>query len=401
MFESVWVLAAAAGITAAAVWLMSRGGMPAEGAGGADALQAARAFSAARYFGGLDGLRGLSVLAVIWYHVAGAHEIHLLNQGNKGVDLFFAISGFLVTTLLLREYRDRGSISLANFYIRRSLRIFPLYYAILLVYCVLVFVTMRGTPKAAEFWDNLPAFLTYTSNWFVTPGDANSHGTTFYFAWSLATEEQFYLFWPALMLLALSSTRRPWVPALAAIVLIGVQVSAAAQATPGFVNTVLASLAPPILFGAILAVLLHERRTFSALYPVIGHRLMAPVTAVLLLAGLQFDANSLLLHFGMALFVASICIRGDTLLHPLLNWRPLVFVGIISYGMYLMHMLAANAARVALGRPDGIAVFAVTVLVVTVMAFLSYRFFEAPILRLKDRFQGTGKKVVPVVAPTS
>ena len=186
MLQELYGLVGILGALAFAAWLGGRGPSP-NAAGTLAALQ----FSKRRYFSGLDGLRAISVVAVIWCHVSGPHEFNLLNQGNKGVDLFFAISGFLVTTLLLREYRARGSISLTSFYVRRSLRIFPLYYAVLLLYCVLVFATMRGTTKASEFWDNLPAFLTYTSNWFVTLNGAGSHGTTFYFAWSLATEEQF------------------------------------------------------------------------------------------------------------------------------------------------------------------------------------------------------------------
>lgn len=363
-------------------------------------VRAEQAFCDRRYFAGLDGLRAISVIAVIWCHVAGPHELALLNQGNKGVDLFFAISGFLVTTLLLREHRERGSISLANFYIRRSLRIFPLYYAVLLLYCVLVFATLRGTPKAAEFWSNLPAFLTYTSNWFVTLDGAGSHGTTFYFAWSLATEEQFYLFWPALMLLALWLGKRGWAPAVAAVLLIALQLVAVAQVRPTLWMVVLGSLAPAILFGVLFAVLLHDRRGFALLYPMLGHRWMAPTAAVLVLAGLQFGAHGLLVRFLMALLVAAVCVRADTVLHPVLNWRPAVFVGAISYGMYLMHMLAANLARGLLGQQEGLGVFAVTLLVVTVMAFLSYRFFEAPILRLKDRFQGGKAEARPAPAAT-
>lgn len=361
--------------------------------------QAARAFAGRRYFSGLDGLRAISVIAVIWCHVAGPQQLHLLTQGNKGVDLFFAISGFLVTTLLLREYRERGSISLTNFYFRRSLRIFPLYYAVLLLYCVLVFATMRGTTKAAEFWHNLPAFLTYTSNWFVAVDDAGP-GTTFYFAWSLATEEQFYLFWPALMLLTLWLTKRSWAPAIAAVLLICIQLVAVSQTRPTLMMVVLASLAPAILFGVLFAVLLHNRRIFSLLYPVIGNRLTAPAAAGLLLACLQFGADLLLVRFLMALLVASVCVREDTVLHPLLNWRPAVFVGAISYGMYLMHMLAANFVRVVLGHASGLDVFAGTLLVVTVMAFLSWRYFEAPILKLKGRFPA-GKAGEPVVQPAA
>ena len=361
-------------------------------------------FTATTHFRGLDGLRAFSVIAVIWTHVRGPHSMELIRHGNKGVDLFFAISGFLVTTLLLKERRRTGAISLRDFYIRRTLRIFPLYYAVLALYCVLVFATMRGTPKAAEFWQNLPAFATYTSNWFVSAENGAEHGVTFYFAWSLATEEQFYLFWPPVLVAALAS-RRAWAPAVVAMALFLAQVAAIQAPAPGLALTVIGSLAPPILFGATFAVLLDHRPTFDVLAPMLGRRAVPPLVAALLLVQLQLGAPALAVSFTMAILVASICLCQDSFLHPLLDFRPVAFVGTISYGMYLMHMLAANAVRKVLGHQMGLDVFAGTVLLVVLMAFISHRWFESPILRLKSRFtgRGRGKAARPAagVAPTS
>jgi peptidoglycan/LPS O-acetylase OafA/YrhL len=366
---------------------------------GTAAADAYSAFLSTKYFGGLDALRAFSVLAVIWTHVTTGHTVHLLTQGHRGVDLFFAISGFLVTTLLLREYRRNGRISIREFYMRRTLRIFPLYYAVLALYCVLVFFTLRGTPKAAEFWDNLPAFATYTSNWFVSVENGAAHGVTFYFAWSLATEEQFYLFWPSLMVLLLWWGRKDWLLALAATALVGVQVYAASWARATFLATVFASLAPAILFGVTFAVLLNNKACFKYFYLVLGRKYAAPVAFVLLLLCLQFGAPWLFTAFMMALLVAAVCIREDTWLHPILRWRPAAFVGTISYGIYLMHMLAANGVRAVLRHPMGIDVFLLTIPVVVAMAYVSYRFFESPILRYKDRFNprpGAGHKSTPI-----
>lgn len=120
-----------------------------------------------RIFGSLDGLRALSVVAVIWHHTTGPHVSALLASGPHGVTLFFAISGFLIVTLLLRERDRAGRIDLKAFYIRRSLRIFPLYYAVIAVYTLLVCVVERNNPVGREFFNNLPFFLIYTSNWFV------------------------------------------------------------------------------------------------------------------------------------------------------------------------------------------------------------------------------------------
>jgi peptidoglycan/LPS O-acetylase OafA/YrhL len=344
------------------------------------------AFISGRYFSGLDALRAFSVVAVIWTHVSGEHTIHLLTQGNRGVDLFFAISGFLITTLLLREHRRKGRISLRDFYIRRGLRIFPLYYAVLLLYCVLVFATLRGTAKGAEFWANLPAFATYTSNWFVTLGNSADHGVTFYFAWSLATEEQFYLFWPSLLVLLLLRTRSDLALVLAAMGLLGLQIGASAVGSGTLASTIVASLSPAILLGVAFAVLLNRRAVFELVFPVLGNRITAVATAVLLLVSLQVGAPLLLSRLLMALLVASVCVREDTYLHPVLTWRPAAFVGVISYGIYLMHMLAANAVRKVLGHEFGPDVFICTTLLVVFMAYVSFRFFESPLLALKHRF---------------
>lgn len=358
------------------------------------ASNAFESFTSIRYFSGLDALRGISVIGVIWTHVSGRHTLNLLNQGNRGVDLFFAISGFLVTTLLLREYRRDGRISLRDFYIRRTLRIFPLYYAVLFTYCVLMFFTLRGTPKAEEFWSNLAAFATYTSNWFVSTSNGADHGVTFYFAWSLATEEQFYLFWPPLIVLMLWKLRHQWALIFAALFLILVKLVAERYAEISLLATMLASLAPAILFGSAFAVLLNNRSAFNLVYPVVGHKYMASATGLLLVAMLQFNAPWLLVNAVMAVLVTSVCIREDTHLHPLLRWRPAMFLGTISYGIYLMHMLAANFVRKLLGHASGIDVFIVTTLVVIVMAYLSFRYFEAPILALKTRFQSQPRDLV-------
>src|ERR1019366_2756754 len=144
-------------------------------------------------FPSLDGLRCLAVLPVVWHHATPAPPSGLLGRGPLGVDLFFAISGFLITTLLLRERRAHGAVSVGRFYARRALRIFPAYYVVL----GLTALRWLGMPASAtrdHFLHNLPFWATYTSNWFVdfAPG----HPVVFAFAWSLATEEQFYAVWP-------------------------------------------------------------------------------------------------------------------------------------------------------------------------------------------------------------
>lgn len=339
-------------------------------------------YRAVSRFSSLDGLRAFSVVAVIWHHVAGFSDIPVLNQGFRGVDLFFAISGFLITTLLLRERDRSGTISLRGFYKRRVLRIFPVYYGVLGAYCLLVWATLDKTAKGAEFWQNLPAFLTYTSNWFV---DDRGTGTTFYFAWSLATEEQFYLFWPPLLVLSWWLTKRVWPAVTIAAALVICQVLAAQLNVPGLGWTVLENLEPAILLSAVAAIVIHDERGFSRVYRVLGHIAAAPGMLALTFALVLTEQATILIHVSMVLLVVSVCIQEDTLLHKVLAIRVLSVVGGISYGMYLMHMLCANVVRLALGHEVGVDIFVGTVVLVTGVAYVSFRYFESPILKIAHK----------------
>lgn len=354
-------------------------------------------FLRTKYFSGLDSLRAISVIAVIWTHVTLTHAVPLLNQGHRGVDLFFAISGFLVTTLLLREYRREGRISLSRFYMRRTLRVFPLYYAVLAIYIVLVFATQRGGSKDAEFWQNVPAFATYTTNWFLNSNEGPKHAVTFYFAWSLATEEQFYLLWPPVMVLVFKLIGRQSALLAASLILLALQITAFALAGGDFLLNAVASMSPAILFGVGFAVLLNSERTYSLLFELIGARWVAPLVLFLLLLSLQLEMPADLPRLLMAVLVASVCIREDTWLHPLLKFKPLAFAGVISYGVYLLHMLSANVVRKMLGHATGLDIFVCTTALALLAAYVSYRFFETPLLALKKGFQPE-KGVRPTIA---
>lgn len=325
-------------------------------------------FRSTKHFSALDGLRAISVIAVIWQHTAGYNQSGgLLSRGYLGVDCFFAISGFLITTLLLREHQAAGRISLRQFYLRRSARIFPIYFVVLAAYVVLMFAR-RHTADGIEFFHNLPAFATYTSNWFAAGGDK----ATFYFAWSLATEEQFYLFWPPLLVLL--AVRRWLAPVAVLLALVAVD----QLATAGGVR-ILASLATPILLGAVVAVLLHHRSTYRVAARVLAGPLAAPTAVLTTLAALQYGVPDVAGEALLVLVVATLVVREDTVVHPVLTWRPLAWVGTISYGIYLMHMLVANLVRPVIGERLGIAVFALTVPVVIGVAGVSFRWFETPV----------------------
>lgn len=336
-------------------------------------------FLSTRHFGGLDGLRALSVIAVIWQHTSGQPGPWISSQGHFGVDLFFAISGVLITTLLLRERDRNGRISLRSFYIRRVGRIFPLYYTVLAVYVVLVLSTRAGTLEGQYFLETLPAFLTYTSNWFVDLDAGDS--VIFYFAWSLATEEQFYLFWPPLLTcLFLLRTHRTAHSLAALAGLIAISQLAPLSSSSSLLVTILGSLALPILLGAALAILMHDPVGFSMLQGTIGRRGASAVIGAAALASLSAPSPEQVTQILLALLVAAMCMREDTWLHPILSWRPLARIGVISYGIYLMHMLVANAIRLVINEHFGVVLFTLTTLLVVAIASVSFRFFETPLI---------------------
>lgn len=303
-------------------------------------------------FGSLDGLRAIGVLMVIWHHTAGGHV------GAHGVTLFFAVSGFLITTLLLRERERNGVIDLKAFYIRRTLRIFPLYYSVLLLYVVVVTILERSTVYGQGFYANLPYFATYTSNIFV-PLDGR---VIFYFAWSLAAEEQFYLLWPALMVILGS---RIWIPLTALIVLC--------------VMFSWSKVPIAITAGSLMAVGLHSKGGFDAMRMGAG---FTWIVAGALIISLGFGVPEFVVHLLCALLVAG-CVVSNAFAR-VLDWSPIVYIGGISYGMYLLHMLCKNAVVRVAG--DGPHVFLLTVVAVVAAASLSYRYYESFFLNLKARY---------------
>ena len=340
-----------------------------------------------RFFAGLDGLRCLSIVAVVAYHVAASHG-GLIGRGYLGVTLFFSISGFLITTLLLRERDKVGHISLRGFFARRALRIFPLYYAVLGLYAAAVFLAEKDATVRADFFSNLPAFLTYTSNWFVFQHPDKR--VIFYFAWSLATEEQFYLVWPLVMAL---SRRRTWVP----VAFMGTLL-ALAQGTPWFVSLglldeshlgtrVLSSLSVSICLGCLAAFAAHSPQGFSWLRPVLAQRWSVPLFFVLLAGVVAWhEAPLWLTSLVMVGLVVATCVRSEQPLAPLMSHPWVRYVGTVSYGIYLLHMLLLNVVRRAVPGQGKAVQFVLTLALSILVAGLSYRYFESWFLKLKDRF---------------
>lgn len=359
------------------------------------------AFHARTRFGSLDGLRGLSVAAVIWHHTGGGLAAPgLAQQGHHGVTLFFAISGFLITTLLLRERERRHGIDLRAFYIRRTLRIFPLYYAVLLIYGVLVFVFERHSEAGEAFFSNLIYFATYTSNWFVAQG---LH-VIFYFSWSLAAEEQFYLVWPPLLKRLGTRARALAViaAAMAGLVVIGWTLPRlVGQEAARSVQRGLDAVPLAILAGVAAALVLADRSGFARVWPwLAGSRWHSLLWLLIALGALSRpDAPRGALDLALTLLVVACCMREDHVLAGLLRLRPVLYLGTISYGLYLLHMLCKNgitgAARLVGIELGAGSLFVATLLLSIVVAGSSFRHFESRFLRIKGRFDRTALPVSP------
>ena len=381
---------------------------------------AAPATSSIRFLPEVDGLRGIAILLVVLFHAGGlGGPLHL---GWSGVQLFFVISGFLITRILI-ESRDRPHY-FRNFYIRRALRIFPIYYLYLGV--VVVMLLARGSTDNLE---TLPYYLTYTQ---TIPqleerfGDVLS-GTVH--TWSLAIEEQFYWLWPFVVLWA----RGRWLTALCLLLFAGALITrivmVAVSDNPYLVVGMLPVEMDSLAAGALLAVAVQQKlprallRRLGWLACALGG--LGLVVLVALSPGLAtfsspvrwalHPQNVLLLTALAFLFagVLALAIVPGPLATRVLTFRPLVLVGQRSYGIYLYHLRVLSIVHVAAGRlfandPAIVgsgwfhALFVVVgLLVVYGVAELSWRFIEAPLLGLKDRFtrsESTSAKAYPVAS---
>jgi len=354
-------------------------------------------FRETRFFGSLDGLRALSILGVIWIHTwygtpqyDWLESMPVLRSGPSGVDVFFTISGFLITTLLLRERHKYGTISLKDFYIRRTLRIWPLYYSVLAIYVALVVLTEHNAERRHTFFHYLPTYLTFTYTWFW--GSVGATGAIFNFAWSLSTEEQFYVIWP----FVLKFLGHFW-PVIVMAMVIALRIGADFGLTENLLPEgslayrIILSVAVPICAGALLAHALHWPRSYATLYRIMGNKMAAPLALVIFLASIASLSPGwqLLTWVALPMLIGACVIREDNGLAFLLRLKFMAFIGTVSYGMYMYNTLVIKAARPALGRAGvhhPLLAYPCIVALTVLVAWLSFKYFESPFLAMKNRF---------------
>jgi peptidoglycan/LPS O-acetylase OafA/YrhL len=340
----------------------------------------------------LDGVRGVAILLVMLVHVH-----HWPRGGFIGVDVFFTLSGFLITTLLLEEWQARGKISLRNFYARRALRLFPAVVVLLVAY--LIFALVAGGSYLTTRLAGVGYGFTYLSNW------AQAYRLAFPeqeigFLWTLAIEEQFYLLWPGLLLLAVHfgrlSARRLIVATLGVVAAVWVWrillVEAGVEGPRTYFGT--DTRLDQLLLGAALAAWF-VRRPSSAAGSVVLR--LAGWAGVMFLTWRLFDSVYFrwwyptigLAAIGLASTAIIACVVTDSspVLKRTLNMRWLRWVGALSYSLYLWHV---PAIRLVEGSPLG----QFTVLRILggislsfVLAAASYRYVEQPFLRRRKKHE--------------
>ena len=343
----------------------------------------------------LDGLRGLAVGAVLLFHF-GNH----LQGGYLGVDLFFVLSGYLITSLLLAEHKETKSIGLGGFWARRARRLLPALGLFLLAVALYCFFFAASTELVRDRNDAL-ATIFYIANWRAIAIGQDywalfQSSSPLEHTWSLAIEEQFYVLWP-LIILGVVAWRKHLAPMA---VFIGSLLVAAASATmmillynpanPSRVYFGTDTRAAAILFGTALAAGLIAYGPVRTRVGRIALEVLGLIgVAVLGIAWTRLDGESSLLYQGGFVVVglaATAVIAAAS--HPeagvisrALGWRPIVWLGLISYGVYLWHWLVAlviNGDRTGL---TGWPLVGLQVFVTLIIALCSYFLLEQPIRR--------------------
>jgi peptidoglycan/LPS O-acetylase OafA/YrhL len=345
----------------------------------------------------LDGIRGLSVLAVIAWHVA----IPFVKAGNIGVDVFFVLSGFLITTLLLQEWGKTGTIGLKNFYIRRALRLFPVLFVVMLLYGIYAFF-YEPAETAANTYKYILATLFYVANWVQVI--FGLHHPVLGHTWSLAVEEQFYIFYPLLLLgfLRLKISQR-WLLLVFALIIADVFFNRywiwQGETSYDQAHMSLNTRADALLVGCFVSVMVVNGLIPTKMWMVILVRILSVCSTVLLcwmIVGGISDEN--FYKYGGAT-LAAICVgfvlldlmgRPLKLMQKFLQNPALVWTGRLSYGLYLWHI----PVFYWLGTHDnwsGIQVQGLRFAAVFLVAAASYYLIEQPFLKLKEKYSPSGK----------
>lgn len=362
----------------------------------------------------LDGVRAVAVVAVLLYH----GNVAWTPGGFLGVDVFFVLSGYLITSLLLGEHRRWGSIDLLGFYVRRARRLLPALFLVTAAIAVWAYLEEPADKLGAVRADGLSSLL-YVANWrFVMVKqsyfDQFGQPSPFRHTWSLAIEEQYYLLFPLLLLGLLAlSRRRSWViPAALGLLAAGSALEMAWLFEPGgdpsriYYGT--DTRIQELFVGSLLATVMSSRRV-RAVHP----RLAAGVAVLALLGvlagiGLIGDQDEVMYRGGFLAFcvVVAVMLAGLELaprgpVARLFSLPPVVWVGAVSYGLYLWHWPLYVALTPDSTGVDGVGLLGVRLAATVALATLSYYLVERPVRngRLRTLPAWLGRGITAVALP--
>ena len=348
-------------------------------------------------------MRALAVLAVIIYHV----DVNYLPGGFLGVDLFFVLSGYLISSLIIKEYKKTGSLNLYNFYIRRARRLLPAVYFMITVVLV-VMVMFNGVLLKKSHLDAIFGYI-YSSNWWyifhkLDYFDSFGSQSPFKHLWSLAIEEQFYMFFPLLFLLinrkkkdkdGFYKLNRNFLYVILGLIL----VSLIAHIILFDINNISRiyfgtdTRAFSLLVGAVGAILYPMDKLNTKITP--QENLVYSVVSLISIAALitimiYTSEYNTWLYRGGFLLVAILGIiiiissgKQHTIMAKLLSFKPVVFIGKISYSLYLWHfpVLVLTTPVSEIGKPN-IFFVVLRVILTFILAIISYALVETPIRKL-------------------
>lgn len=358
---------------------------------------------------GLDGMRGIAALAIVWFHIRShSPGLHLLN-GNGGylaVDAFFVMSGFLITALLLSEFERTETVSFKYFYARRALRLLPALFVVLTavtVYCALD----RQNPVARYTLHAVPWIIGYAGNWHMILHDRSQAWVNILIpTWSLAVEEQFYLLWPCVFLVVARHARS----ATGRFLVAGFLLYLAAVETwwrwhlmrhgANFIRLYYGSdtHSDGLIVGCALAFILSGLLQ----YPRLMDRLKRPAAVMAVVATASVPFLYLYADYSLAwswlwtpvgcvaaaAIVASLALGPPPVLSSILEHRAATWVGKRSYALYLWHfpiIVLSQGLHPGWARSNVVR-DALLIAIPLAVAALSYRFVEQPFLRRKRRF---------------
>lgn len=341
---------------------------------------------------GLDFLRALAVLAVLVDH-SGAFSDRAVSyfNGATGVQMFFVLSGFLITWMLLDETQRNGGINLRAFYLRRFARLMPIFYTYVLLGVVMLLVAHKLVP-----WSALASSLIYGLNYYQGLEGAPTHFLSH--CWSLAVEEQFYFLWPLTLLFLMRAGMRLEASIIFLTFCVWVYRSGAqlmGLASDAYIYRALEMRADHLLIGCLLAVLLRQAEIRSRFERIHANQpwVLIVLFAVLSLSSsldgnlnYRYSLGYAIEPIATALLIPLVIIAAQnnrSLFARLVNAPLVVKAGQASYGIYLFHqlLLYSMETRLSAWTHSPFLGFAIAATILALLAHLSYTYFEMPIRR--------------------